>query len=67
VVVAARTEVETLVQGARMLCRFAMAAQGPDGLRDAREAGELIERAKTRLSLEGRSLVASVPLHRPGC
>lgn len=57
-----RCWVETLVQGSRMLCRFAMTAQGLDGLKDGREAGELIEKAKTQLSLEDKSLVASVDL-----
>jgi hypothetical protein len=45
-----------------MLCRFAMSTQGLDGLKDGREAGELIEKAKIRLSLEDKSLVASVNL-----
>lgn len=50
--------VETLIQGARMLCRLA----GPSGVEDAREAGKLIENAKTRLDKDNKELVASVNL-----
>jgi len=50
--------VETLIQGARMLCRLA----GPSGVEDAREAGELIENAKTRLDKDNKELMASVNL-----
>ena len=50
--------VETLVQGARMLCRMA----GPDGIEDAREAGVLIDKAKTRLDKDDKELVAKVCL-----
>jgi len=37
--------VETLVQGARMLCRLT----GPGGVEDGTKAGVLIDKAKTRL------------------
>jgi hypothetical protein len=57
-----RCWVETLVQGARMLCRFAMATPGLEGMKDGREAGELIEKAKTRLDLEDKTLASSVDL-----
>jgi hypothetical protein len=57
-----RCWVETLVQGARMLCRFALAASGLEGLKDAREAGELIEKARTRLDVADKALSASVDL-----
>jgi hypothetical protein len=50
--------VETLIQGARMLCRLA----GPGGVEDGREAGVLIDKAKTRLDKNDKGLVASVNL-----
>jgi hypothetical protein len=50
--------VETLIQGARMLCRLA----GPTGVEDAREAGVLIEKARARLDKDNNELVASVHL-----
>ncbi|PCH34790.1 hypothetical protein WOLCODRAFT_139578 [Wolfiporia cocos MD-104 SS10] len=58
-----RSWVETLVQGARMLCRLAL-AQSDGGLArdDAAEAGVLIEKAKTRLNKDNRQLVGSVEL-----
>ncbi|KAG6330168.1 hypothetical protein ID866_8922, partial [Astraeus odoratus] len=52
--------VETLVEGARMLCRLAAARSGLDGIDEVREAGELIEKAKTRLDAEDEELVARV-------
>jgi hypothetical protein len=54
--------VETLTQGARMLCRFAMTSTGLEGIKDAREAGVLIEKAKERLNREDKELTASVDL-----
>jgi hypothetical protein len=50
--------VETLVQGARMLCRLT----GPGGVEDGTEAGVLIDKAKTRLDKNDKELVASVNL-----
>jgi hypothetical protein len=54
--------VETLVQGARMLCRSAAATIGLEGIKDARDAGVLIEKARERLCREDKHLVASVDL-----
>ncbi|KIY44641.1 hypothetical protein FISHEDRAFT_50937 [Fistulina hepatica ATCC 64428] len=54
--------VETLVSGARMLCRCAAALPGLDGIADARAAGDYIQQARTRLNSEDRDLVASVDL-----
>ncbi|GLB40656.1 putative tetratricopeptide repeat [Lyophyllum shimeji] len=57
--------VETLIAGARMLCRSAAAKGGLEGLKEAREAGECIEKAKTRLrplGKDGVRLKASVDL-----
>jgi hypothetical protein len=50
--------VETLIQGARMLCRLAE----PGGIEDGREAGLLIDKAKTRLDKDDKELVATVSL-----
>lgn len=57
--------VETLVAGARMLCRSA--SSGVEGIEDVREAGTYIEKARTRLDPganddKGRRLRASVDL-----
>jgi hypothetical protein len=62
-----RCWVETLVAGARMLCRIASSNQGLEGIEEAREAGTCIEKARTRLRVdanddEGRRLRASVDL-----
>lgn len=54
--------VETLVQGARMLCRLSMAETGISGVQDAKQAGVLLEKAKERLDKENVELVASVKL-----
>ncbi|KDQ52478.1 hypothetical protein JAAARDRAFT_40076 [Jaapia argillacea MUCL 33604] len=54
--------VETLVHGARMLCRLASAKEGRDGLDEVREAGSLIEKARSRLDKDDKVLVASVDL-----
>ncbi|KAG6885786.1 hypothetical protein C0993_009891 [Termitomyces sp. T159_Od127] len=45
--------VETLVYGARMLCRWAAAQTGLEGMKEAREAGVCIEKARTRLRIVG--------------
>lgn len=50
--------VETLIQGARMLCRLA----GASGVEEAREAGMLIEKAKARLDKGDKELVAYASL-----
>jgi hypothetical protein len=41
--------VETLVEGARMLCRIASTKTGLDGREEAREAGVLIRKVKERI------------------
>lgn len=58
-----RSWVTTLIHGARMLCRLAL--QEPDygtALEGAKEAGVLIEKAKTRLDSDDKELVAGVQL-----
>lgn len=63
-----RNWVQTLVQGARMLCRVARLKSGTalgttgNGLDEAKEAGVLIEKAKTRLDKNDAELVGSVYL-----
>ena len=63
-----RNWVHTLVQGARMLCRTAYSKSGTalgtsgNGLDEAKEAGVLIEKAKTRLDKNDAELVARVYL-----
>ena len=63
-----RNWVQTLVQGARMLCRVACSKSGTvlgttgNGLDEAKEAGVLIEKAKTRLDKNDAELMASVYL-----
>ena len=63
-----RDWVQTLVQGARMLCRVACLKSGTalgttgNGLDEAKEAGALIEKAKSRLGTDDSELVASVYL-----
>ncbi|KAG1824753.1 uncharacterized protein BJ212DRAFT_1322207 [Suillus subaureus] len=52
--------VETLINGARMLCRLTISRQ--DGIDDAKEAGDMIERAKTRLDEDDKEMVAKVAL-----
>lgn len=52
--------VETLIDGARMLCRLAISRL--DGIDDAKEAGEMIEKAKTRLDENDKEMVARVAL-----
>ena len=63
-----RNWVQALVQGARMLCRISCSKSGTalgttgNGLDEAKEAGVLIEKAKTRLDENDVELVASVYL-----
>ena len=57
-----RNWVETLVWGARMLCRLAAAGDSTGGADDAREAGALIEKAKTRLDPSDNQLASSIHL-----
>lgn len=52
--------VETLINGARMLCRLTILRQ--DGIDDAKEAGDMIEKAKTRLDEDDKEMVARVAL-----
>jgi hypothetical protein len=52
--------VETLINGARMLCRLAMSHS--DSIDDANEAGEMIEKSKTRLDEDDKEMVAKVAL-----
>jgi hypothetical protein len=60
--------VQTLIQGARMLCRVARSKSGTalgttgNGLDEAKEAGVLIEKAKIRLDKDDAELAASVYL-----
>jgi hypothetical protein len=59
------TWVSTLVWGARMLCRVALAADstlGHRGMDEAREAGVILEKAKERLDSSDKALKASVEL-----
>ena len=57
-----RNWVETLIQGARMLCRVAGAKVGLDGAKEVKEAGSLIEKAKLRLDESNGELLATVDL-----
>jgi len=52
--------VETLVFGARMLCRHASAILGVEGLEDVKEAGNVLEKARTRLDKDNVRLRASI-------
>ncbi|KAF8152244.1 hypothetical protein B0H34DRAFT_724464 [Crassisporium funariophilum] len=54
--------VETLVFGARMLCKFASSSPGLEGLEDVQEAGVVIEKARTRLDTTNARLMARVQL-----
>ena len=59
------TWVSTLVWGARMLCRLALAADstlGHRGIDEAREAGVILEKAKERLDPSDKTLKAQVEL-----
>ncbi|KAG1772464.1 hypothetical protein EV702DRAFT_1134016 [Suillus placidus] len=57
--------VETLINGARMLCRLSISRQ--DAIDDAKEAGDMIEKAKTRLNEDDREMVARVALAEGIC
>ncbi|KAG2119459.1 hypothetical protein DEU56DRAFT_120881 [Suillus clintonianus] len=52
--------VETLINGARILCRLAISRT--DGIDDAKEAGDMIEKAMTRLDEDDKEMVARVAL-----
>ncbi len=52
--------VDTLVFGARMLLRTAMAQSGLEGIDDVKEAGVVLEKARTRLDLGDKGLLAKV-------
>ncbi|KAJ6632489.1 hypothetical protein B0H10DRAFT_1977554 [Mycena sp. CBHHK59/15] len=54
--------VDTLVAGARMLCKSASLAAGADGIEDVREAGKLLVKARTRLDADDAVLGATVDL-----
>ncbi|KAG8215730.1 hypothetical protein J3R82DRAFT_7623 [Butyriboletus roseoflavus] len=54
--------VETLVEGANMFCRLALSRLGSSGVEEAKEAGEFLEKAKTRLDSADKELVARVAL-----
>lgn len=54
--------VETLVEGARMFCRLALTRLGSGDVEEAKEAGEFLEKAKTRLDSADKELVARVAL-----
>ncbi|KAF9467554.1 hypothetical protein BDZ94DRAFT_1155674 [Collybia nuda] len=54
--------VETLISGSRMLCKSASVTPGLEGIKDAREAGVCIEKARTRLDKNNTHLVARVNL-----
>jgi hypothetical protein len=57
-----RSWVETLIQGARMLCRVAGAKVGLDGIKEVKEVGLLVEKAKLRLDESDEELAAAVDL-----
>ncbi|KAH9929196.1 uncharacterized protein B0H18DRAFT_998043 [Fomitopsis serialis] len=58
-----RNWVQACVQGARMLCRLALAeTDGRAARREAKEAGTLIDRAKERLDANDKELMGSVQL-----
>lgn len=55
--------VQTLVQGSRMLSRLAFVEEDVGkAVEEAREAGELLDKAKTRLDSNDRVLLAAVQL-----
>ncbi|KAJ7086395.1 hypothetical protein B0H15DRAFT_347574 [Mycena belliarum] len=55
-----RDWVETLVVGSRMLCKFASLTD--EGIEDIREAGRLLDLARTRLDLNNSALGATIDL-----
>ena len=54
--------VELLAFGVRMLCKKASATPGIEGMKEAREAGQLVEKARLRLDTSNRRLVAHVDM-----
>ena len=54
--------VELLVFGVRMLCKAAASAPGTEGMKDARDAGELVEKARMRLDKDDKRLTAHVDM-----
>jgi tetratricopeptide (TPR) repeat protein len=54
--------VGTLVFGARMLLKTAGSRPGLEGIDDVKEAGTVLEKARTRLNLEDKPLLAKVLL-----
>lgn len=54
--------VETLVSGARMLCKSAVSLPGTEGIDEARDASTCIEKARTRLDKNNARLCASTVL-----
>lgn len=57
-----RKWVETLVCGVRMLCKSASMVPGLPGVEDVREAGRLVQQARSRLDQEDQELSARVDL-----
>jgi len=56
--------VETLIFGARMLCKEASGQHGLTGVDNVHEAASILEKAKTRLDESNQSLVAKYELAR---
>ncbi|KAJ7577917.1 hypothetical protein C8J56DRAFT_969997 [Mycena floridula] len=54
--------VETLIFGIRMLCKSASQLPGLEGIEDVREAGTLVEKARTRLDKADNALSAALDL-----
>jgi len=54
--------VDTLVFGARMLLKTASSRPGLEGVDDVKEAGDVLAKARTRLKLEDKPLLAKVLL-----
>lgn len=54
--------VETLIFGATMLCKSVAALPGFEGIDEVREAGVLLEKARTRLDRDNKRLDAIVKL-----
>ena len=52
--------VDTLVFGARMLLRTATGQSGLEGIDDVKEAGVVLKKARTRLDLKDKGLLAKV-------
>lgn len=49
--------VEIISYGARMLCRYAAALPGTEGIQDVRDAGTFLEKAHTRIPKKGVNTV----------